>query len=167
MTTGRFRSDGLLFLPPRRSLDHQNEVIERRSTEFEWRRRRATNRTVTVAAQSKIALRPACIRPTPLKVLDSPGLGVESTRGRRSLSGFYLGQALTQCILAYEPSAVNDTLTGDYKPLSDRRLALGVGERGLHSRPFAGTRGQLQRLTERELEYLHWLGLKVKKEEAR
>jgi hypothetical protein len=36
---------------------------------------------VTVAAKSQIALRPACIRPTPLKVLDCPGLGVQVDEG--------------------------------------------------------------------------------------
>lgn len=52
-------------------------------------------------------------------------------------------------------------MAGEYKPLTDRELAVGVVERGLHNRPVPGTRGQLQRLTEPKLEYLRWLGRKV------
>jgi hypothetical protein len=52
-------------------------------------------------------------------------------------------------------------MAGEYKPLSDRQLAVGVVERGLRNRPVRGTRGHLQRLNERELEYLRWLGKKV------
>ena len=52
-------------------------------------------------------------------------------------------------------------MAGEYKPLTDRELAVGVVKRGLRNRPVPGTRGQLQRLTDRELEYLRWLGQKV------
>jgi hypothetical protein len=55
-------------------------------------------------------------------------------------------------------------MAGEYKPLTDRQLAAGVVERGLHCRPVPGTRGQLQRLNARELEYLRWLGRKVQAE---
>lgn len=58
-------------------------------------------------------------------------------------------------------------MAGEYKPLSDRQLAVGVVERGLRNRPIPGTRGQLQRLTRRELEYLEWLGRKVLAEQGR
>jgi hypothetical protein len=53
-------------------------------------------------------------------------------------------------------------MAGEYKPQTDRQLAVRVVERGTHSRPIPGTRGQLQKYTRRELEYLRWLGSKVK-----
>ncbi len=49
-------------------------------------------------------------------------------------------------------------MAGEYKPMTDRQLAVGVVTRGLHNRPVPGTRGQLQRLKPGELEYLRWLG---------
>jgi len=52
-------------------------------------------------------------------------------------------------------------MAGEYRPLSDRELAVRVVERNLYRRPIPGTRGQLQRLTEGELEYLRTLGQKV------
>jgi hypothetical protein len=55
----------------------------------------------------------------------------------------------------------------EYKPQSDRQLAVGVIERGLTMRPIPGTRGQLQQLSRRELEYLRWLGEKVIAERER
>jgi len=58
-------------------------------------------------------------------------------------------------------------MAGEYKPMTDRQLAVGVVERGLHNRPVPGTRGQLQRLDWRELEYLNWLGRKVLAEQRR
>jgi len=49
--------------------------------------------------------------------------------------------------------------------MTDRQLAVGVVERGLHNRPVPGTKGHLQRLTKHELEYLRWLGQKVLEEQ--
>jgi hypothetical protein len=48
-----------------------------------------------------------------------------------------------------------------YGPIDERELAVRVVERNLLFRPIPGTRGNLQRLTSRELEYLRWLGEKV------
>jgi hypothetical protein len=52
-------------------------------------------------------------------------------------------------------------MAGETKPYDDRELARRVVERGNHMRAIPGTRGQLQRLTAGELEYLRWLGRKV------
>ena len=52
-------------------------------------------------------------------------------------------------------------MAGEYKPMTDRQLAVGVVTRGLRNRPVPGTQGQLQRLKPGELEYLRWLGRKV------
>ena len=52
-------------------------------------------------------------------------------------------------------------MAGDYQPLNDRKLAVRVVERSQRSRQIPGTRAQLQRLTEAEIEYLRWLGRKV------
>jgi len=52
-------------------------------------------------------------------------------------------------------------MSGEYKPIDDRELAIRVVTRNLHCRAIPGTRGQLQPLTAGELKYLRWLGTKV------
>jgi hypothetical protein len=51
-------------------------------------------------------------------------------------------------------------MAGEYKPITDRELAVGVVERGLNNKPVPGTKGHLQKLRPNELEYLRWLGEK-------
>jgi hypothetical protein len=52
-------------------------------------------------------------------------------------------------------------MAGVYGPLDDRELGVPVVKRGISHRAIPGTRGQLQRLTAAELDYLRWLGRKV------
>jgi hypothetical protein len=58
-------------------------------------------------------------------------------------------------------------MAGETKPYDDRELARRVVERGNHMRAVPGTRGNLQRLTQRELEYLRWLYAKTAAERSR
>jgi hypothetical protein len=57
-------------------------------------------------------------------------------------------------------------MPGEYGPLDDRELARRVVSRGISHRAVRGTKGQLQRLTQGELEYLGGLGRKVLREQA-
>jgi hypothetical protein len=56
---------------------------------------------------------------------------------------------------------------GRYGPIDDRELAFRVVTRGISHKPIPGTKGQLQRLTGGELEYLRQLGAKVVAERSR
>jgi hypothetical protein len=58
-------------------------------------------------------------------------------------------------------SPTEPRVKGVYGPLDDRELAVRVVERGIHHRAIPGTKGQLQRLTRGELEYLRGLGRRV------
>jgi hypothetical protein len=57
-------------------------------------------------------------------------------------------------------------MAGKVKPYDDRELARRVVEKDNRSRAIPGTRGQRQRLTERELEYLRWLYAKTAAEQS-
>ena len=52
-------------------------------------------------------------------------------------------------------------MAGVYRPMTDRQLAVKVLTKGIRRRAIPGTHGNLQKLTEGELEYLRWLGEKV------
>jgi hypothetical protein len=52
-------------------------------------------------------------------------------------------------------------MAGEYKPIDDRELAFRVVTRGNRHKPIAGTKGNLLRLTNGELEYLRQLGEQV------